>query len=229
MNESAPSFNEPLPADGRLPRRTVLKWFAAAAVAVELQPLNEIALGAAAPALKAKGYGTDPNVAGYFKPGDYWPLTLTGGQRRAGVALADLLFPADKFGPAASELRVIDFIDEWISAPYPDQMRDRAEILPGLQWMDDESNRRFKREFAALADAEKRTICDDICWPADAAPKMKMAAAFFQKFRSLAAGAYYSTEPGWEAIGYVGNAPQLQFDGPPTEVLDLLGVEQTVR
>ena len=88
---------------------------------------------------------------------------------------------------------------------------------------------RFKKSFSDLADAQKRVICDDICWPADAKPKFKKAATFFQKFRNLAAGAYYATEPGWEAIGYVGNVPLLSFDGPPKEVLEKLGVEQTVK
>lgn len=229
MNESAPPSNEPLPDAGRLPRRTVLKWFAAAAVAVELQPLKEIARGAPAATPKAKGYGTDPNLAGYYRPGDFWPLTFTDEQRRTVSALADLILPADHLGPAASEVRVPDFIDEWISAPYPDQVKDRDVIVPGLAWLEDESHRRFKKGFTALDGAQQRAICDDICWPADAQPPFKKAASFFQKFRSLAAGAYYGTEPGWEAIGYVGNVPQLQFDGPPKEVLDLLGVEQTVR
>ena len=48
------------------------------------------------------------------------------------------------------------------------------------------------------------------------------------KFRALAASAYYGTEAGWKAIGYVGNVPLASFDGPPKEVLEKLGVEQTV-
>ncbi|NJM56053.1 MAG: gluconate 2-dehydrogenase subunit 3 family protein [Verrucomicrobiae bacterium] len=196
---------------------------------MQMEKPGGVSFAAAPPAPQAMGYGTDPNLAGYYKPGDFWPLTFTAEQRRAATALADVILPADKLGPVASELRVQDFVDEWISAPYPDQVKDREVVLPGLKWLDDESRARFNRGFADLADAQKTAICDDICWPEDAAQKFKKAASFFQKFRSLAAGAYYSTEPGWAAIGYVGNVPMLQFDGPPKEVLERLGVEQTVR
>ena len=41
-------------------------------------------------------------------------------------------------------------------------------------------------------------------------------------------GAYYSTQEGWKAIGYIGNVPTATFDGPSQEVLDKLGVTQTV-
>ena len=42
-------------------------------------------------------------------------------------------------------------------------------------------------------------------------------------------GAYYGTPKGWKAIGYVGNMPLPALDGPPQEVLDKLGLEQTVK
>jgi hypothetical protein len=210
----------------RLPRRTVLKWFAAVAAAT-LPDFGSSAQAAAAPL--AKGYGTDPDLAKFYQPGDFWPLTLTPAQRQTVTALADLILPADHLGPAASEVRVPDFIDEWISAPYPQQQKDRDAVLPGLQWIEEESPKRFSKDFASLTEAEKRAIADDICWPADAKPQFKKVAAFFIKFRSLAASAYYGTEAGWKAIGYVGNVPLARFDGPPPEVLAKLGIEQTVQ
>jgi hypothetical protein len=214
--------------DSRLPRRDVLKWFAAAAVATQLEPFENLSV-AAAPAASSEGYGTDPDLSGFYKPGDFWPLTFTEVQRRIVTALGDLILPADRLGPAASELRVHDFIDEWISAPYPKQAADRTKILAGVEWLENESRARFNKGFAELADAEMRAIVDDICWPPGANAAHKKAAGFFQTFRSLAAGAYYSTEPGWESIGYVGNVALQSFDGPPQEVLDKLGVEQTVK
>ena len=33
--------------------------------------------------------------------------------------------------PSASSLGVPDFVDEWVSAPYPDQVKDRPIILDG--------------------------------------------------------------------------------------------------
>lgn len=210
----------------RLSRRTVLKWFAAATAVLQLKIPAGTSLGAPAPPPAAKGYGTDPKVNGYYEPGDFWPLTLTVAQRRTTTALADLILPADHLGPAASTLRVHDFIDEWISAPYPAQRRDRATILRGLDWLERESYRRFESEFPALDDARKRAICDDICHLETAKPKLRTAALFFQRFRAIAAGAYYATEPGWRAIGYIGNVSLTRFEGPPREVLVRLGLER---
>jgi len=211
----------------RLPRRTVLKWIAAVAAATQLPELGSSAQAAVPPVVK--GYGTDPDLSKFYGPGDFWPLTFTPLQRATTVALADLILPADHLGPAASEVRVPDYIDEWVSAPYPIQQKDRDALLPGLQWLEDESQKRFSKGFAALGDTEKRAVVDDICWPADAKPEFKKAATFFLKFRSLAASAYYGTEAGWKAIGYVGNMPLASFDGPPPEVLAKLGIEQTVK
>jgi hypothetical protein len=192
-----------------------------------LPNLGNNVLDAATPA--TKGYGSDPDLSKFYQPGDFWPLTLTKARRETVTTLADLILPADHLGPAASEVHVPEMIDEWVSAPYPAQQKDRDQLLPGLQWLEDESTKRFAKSFPALGEAEKRAIADDICWPADAKPEFKKAAAFFIKFRSLAASAYYGTEAGWKAIGYVGNVPLVKFDGPPQEVLDKLGIEQKVK
>lgn len=209
----------------RLSRRRVLKWFAAAAAAGEAEIFSAFGAGAA-PAVV--GYGTDPVVANVYQAGDFWPLTLSAPERKAVTALADVIFPADDLGPAASALRVPDFIDEWVSAPYPQQQEDRAVILPGLKWIDEESRRRYRRDFGDLAESEQRAICDDLCGPEGEDPKLKEAAAFFQNFTGICLSAYYGTPEGWNAIGYIGNVPSGIFEGPPKEVLDQLGLEQTV-
>lgn len=219
----------------RLPRRTTLKWFAAAASSLYVSGPNAFTADAAAEEAaigstpNTPGYGTDPKVAGIYKPGDFWPLTLTEKQRQTSIALADVILPADDLGPAASTLNVTDYIDEWISAPYPAQRADAEIIVPGLDWLEEESQKRFSKDFPALTITEQQAICDDICWAKEAKPEFKTAARFFEEFRALASGAYYSTPAGWKAIGYVGNVPMVTFDGPPQEVLDQLGVTQTVE
>jgi hypothetical protein len=175
------------------------------------------------------GYGLDPNLLKIYKPGVLWPLTFSPAQRKTATALADLILPKDQFGPAASEVGVVAMIDEWISAPYPQQQADKPEILDGLAWIESESRSRFQKSFAELDAEQHRAICDDICYSHTAKKQFKKAAAFFGRFRSLAAGAYYATPPGWEAIGYVGNVALPKFDGPPPEVLQKLGLEQTVQ
>ncbi len=219
------------PDQPRLPRRTVLKWFAAATAALQLGDTR--LFGAEAPAgvppITATGYGSDPQLNKFYNPGDLWPLTLTAAQRAAATALADVIIPADDLGPAASQVRVIDFVDEWVSAPYPGQLHDRGIVLPGLDWLDAESTRRFSAVFAKLTAEQQKAICDDLCFEPKAKPEFKVGAQFFAKFRALAGAAYYATPDGWKAIGYVGNLPSLTYDGPPPEVLAKLGLEQTVK
>ncbi len=144
------------------------------------------------------------------------------------TALADVIVPHDALGPAASEVGVPAMIDEWISAPYPQQRNDRPIVLEGIAWLEAESIQRFGKTFSELQDGQKQAICDDICYAPSAQKEFRKAAHFFDRFRSLCASAYYATPEGWKAIGYVGNIPLASFDGPPAEVLRMLGVEQTV-
>jgi Gluconate 2-dehydrogenase subunit 3 len=181
------------------------------------------------PEFFAKGYGTDPAMTKSYKPGDVWPLTLDAEQRATVTALCDFLLPADDLGPAASAVGVPEFMDEWVSAPYPQQRRDCPQILEGLAWLNKESTKRFGKDFAVLDTTEQSAIADDICDVKTAKTGFKSAAHFFQEFRSLAVAGYYSTQEGWKAIGFVGNLTAGIFDGPPLEVLKLLDVEQTVK
>ena len=197
----------------RLSRREVIKWFLAASAAMSAPHRNGWA-EAAETKPSANGYGTDPDLMKIYQPGDLWPLTLTPEQRKTTTALADVILPADDLGPAASALRVPEFIDEWVSAPYPLQAKDRPVILQGLNWIEAEAQRRFGEDFSALSPDEHRAICDDIAWPADAKPEFRAAANFFNRFRNIAAGAYYGTPEGWKAIGYVGNTPLADVSRP---------------
>ena len=126
--------------------------------------------------------------------------------------------------PSAADLKVHDFIDEWISAPYPDQLKDRGLILDGLAWLDRESRARFGEDFAALSTAQQSTIADDLCHAPDAKPEHKEGARFFDKFRDLTANGFFTTPEGMKDVGYVGNTPQIEFKGPPPEVLAKLGL-----
>lgn len=211
MNPAPPS---------RLTRRQAIQLMLAASASLALM---EWPVLAAAP-VTAKGYGTDPDLLNNYSAGDLWPLTLTTAQRVTATALANVIIPAEGNSPAASAVHVVDFIDEWVSAPYPDQQSHRGIVGPGLDWLETESQARFGKAFPQLEPDQRHAICDDICFTPKAAPKFKKAAEFFAVFRNLTAGGYYSTKPGWAAIGYLGNVPLQQFDGPPPEVLKQLGL-----
>src|ERR1700676_3937228 len=139
-------------------RRTTIKWVLSAAAA---WPLLRTRTGRA-DSLQPFGYGTDPNLAVNYKPGDTWPLTMTAPQRRLAGILSDIIIPADDCSPSASAAGVVDFIDEWVSAPYPDFQRDRGIVLGGLAWLDTEAGRRFGRDFLDLAPAAQTSLCEDI-------------------------------------------------------------------
>jgi hypothetical protein len=211
-------------------RRTTIKWMLAAATTVPFLKGCGPGSGAApAPAaaassLAAQPYGTDPKLLKVYKPGEVWPLTFTPEQRRTATALSDLIIPADAVSASASEVGVIEFIDEWISAPYVLQQADRKTVLEGLQWIDQEAARRFSAPFHSLDSQRQRAICDNISYlPTTKAPYLE-AARFFARYRDLTAGGFYTTPVGRKDLQYVGNTPMASFEGPPLEVLKKAGL-----
>lgn len=210
----------------RLDRRTTIKWMLAAAAAIGAAPLCAAtqAGGARRTGAGALGYGTDPDLGRVYSAGTLWPLTLDEAQRHCATVLCDLIIPADQHSPGAASLGVVEFIDEWVSAPYPRQRADRAILIPGLAWIDAEAQRRFGHDFATLDATGHDAICQDICFAPDAAPAFREAAIFFARFRDLTAGGFYTTPVGSRDLGYLGNLPLARFDGPPLEVLRHAGL-----
>lgn len=200
-------------------RRTTLKWIVAASMAPQLG--GRITFAAESQALP---YGTDPNLLKSYSPGDLWPLTLTAAERRTVKVLCDVIIPADSHSPSASAVGVVEFIDEWISAPYELQRKDRKVIIEGLAWLASESKKRYARRFDRLSNQQLHGICDVICNHATAAPKYADAARFFARFRDLCAGGFYTTPAGRTDLKYVGNVASATFEGPPAEVLKQAGL-----
>jgi hypothetical protein len=200
-------------------RRTSIKWVLAASAA---WPLSAQHAARADSAPTARGYGTDPNLLAVYHPGERWPLTFTAPQRRLAGILADIIIPADEHSPSASSVGVVEFIDEWVSAPYPASQRDRPVVLGGFMWLNDEAARRFAKGFSDLAATEQRGICEDICY--ESSSKWHDAVRFFALYRDLTAGGFYSTPVGRKDLGYIGNVPLASFDGPPPELLKKLNL-----
>ena len=176
-----------------------------------------------AKAIDAKGYGKDPNLTKNYAPGDLWPLTFTPAQRKLASVLSDTIIPPEGDQAAPSALGVIDFIDEWISAPYPDSARDRAIVLDGFAWLDVRARSRFKAEFVSISGTQRNAICDELV-TAPTPAGMEQAATFFSRYRDLTAVGFYTTPIGMADLGYRGNVPLDRYDGPPKEVLAKLGL-----
>ena len=220
-----------------LSRRTTLQWMMTAA-ALPLARWSPPAMAAGEgiappfevvdwpsalpPPPAAKGYGRDPDLMAPKVP---WPLTLDA-LRRANVdLLGDLLLPPDAHSPGAGALGVGAFVDEWISAPYPDNAGDRKIILEGLQWLDVEATRRFGHGFADSGASDQASVCDDICCLPKSDARLMPAALFFARYRDLTVGGFYTTPEGMRDLQYVGNVALARFDGPPAEVLRKVGLE----
>jgi hypothetical protein len=212
------------PSAARLDRRQALAWLAVAAVG--LTAAGRLPLGAAEPADRPHGkrIGSDPVLNKTYVPGELWPLSFTPAQQAAAAALADLIIPPEAGGKPPSELGVPAFIDEWVSSYYDETLKDRPIILEGLTWLDAEAGRRHGAVFARLTAAQQAAIADDICGVKPVKQEHKPGQEFFKRFRSLAAGGYYTTPQGMRELGYVGNTPSANFDGPTPEALKHLGL-----
>jgi hypothetical protein len=202
-------------------RRSSIKWVLAASAVWPALGRRIVRAETTAP---SGGYGTDPNLIRASKPGELWPLTLTEAQRQLAAVLADIIIPADEHSPGASAVGVVDFIDEWVSAPYPTQRDDRPTLLAGFAWLDDESGRRHGKTFSSLDPVQQAEICDAICSETRAAAEHRDAARFFALFRDLTAGGFYTTPVGRKDLNYMGNVPLTRFDGPDAELLRTLGL-----
>lgn len=198
------SDEPPKPYVSRIDRRTALTWIgvvgAATAVGAGVVIYGPRMGGKAEP--EAKGYGTDPNLVNPAKAP--WPRLLSQDELQAAAVLADFILPATATAPSASALGIPDFIDEWVSAPYPDQVKDRPLIRDGLK---------------ALI---PKVVKGDAAGRAAALSALPGSGDFFKRFRHLTVGAYYTTEAGFKDIGYIGNVVRASDPGPSAEVKAVL-------
>jgi hypothetical protein len=199
-------------------RRETIKWMLAASAVIPLAQLE------AAEFAQERPYGTDPDLQRIYHAGDLWPLTLTGPQRDCCTLLCDTILPADAVSPSASQVGVVDLIDEWISAPYPVQRQDRDLVLKGLEWLDAHSQQKFSAPLLQTTSQQLHQILDDICFVPKAKPEFLEAARFFARYRDLTTGGFYTSPQGRADLRYIGNTPLPRFDGPPLEVLKKVGL-----
>lgn len=162
-----------------------------------------------------------------------WPRTLTKQQLNLVAVLSDILVPRDGINPSATEVKVPEVIDEWVSAPYPNQQVDRVDFLHGFSWLDDESQLRFNKTFVEISHQHQLAIIDDIAYNIDEiAIQFKQMASVFSRFRKLVLAAYFCSPEGTKDLGYVGNVPiSGDYPGPSdkamhhlNQLLDQLGL-----
>lgn len=221
------------PLDPRkLSRRETLKWmgvmsstvvvpmtFSTAASAKEsagdFAPWPQLTLKP----VTAPGYGQDPNLI-VPEPAP-WPRILTEPQLAMLAVLSDIIVPAEDEVPSASEVGVPEVLDEWISAPYPQQREHRSVMEPGLLWMDDESRRRYQKPFIRVTESQQLDIVDDIAFSEGQTPAgLATPRLFFSGLRALVVGAFFTSPEGIRDLGYIGNTPIYgDYPGPTPEAM----------
>lgn len=169
-----------------------------------------------------KGYGKDPNLI--IPPRSPWPRTLTQTQLDLVARISAILVPMENGQPGALEVGAPHVVDEWVSAPYASQQRDRDTILRLLYWLDDEAERLYNSPFLALDNYAQMAILDSIAFGTDAAPiAFHRPAQAFNRLRTLILAAYFCSVPGSKEIGYMGNvAIAGDYPGPTEEAMSHL-------
>jgi hypothetical protein len=141
--------------------------------------------------------------------------------------LADYIIPADARSGSATDAKVPEYIDFLLADPDANE-GNRIAIRGGLAWMDGEARHRFSKTFVGSTDAERRQILDDIAYPKTAPANLTHGVTFFNRFRDLVAGGFFSTKMGWDDVQYVGNVFNPVWSGCPPEANAKLGVTPDV-
>ena len=137
--------------------------------------------------------------------------------------LGDDVIPRDERSGGASDAKVAEFMDYNLSVEETTP-ETRVAWRGGLRWMDTESRRRFGVSYASATAAQRHQILDDIAWPDRVRPAMRHGAAFFARFRDMAAAGFFSSAIGYKDLQYMGNTFVPQWNGCPEAALRKLGV-----
>ncbi len=140
----------------------------------------------------------------FFTPAEMAVITL----------LCDIILPAEGTSPSAVQAGVPAFI-EFVAKDMPYQ---QVPLRGGIMWLNNYARKSFGKSFAAITPANRMTIVDAIAYPELASPAVSAGVSFFNLMRDLTLTGFYTTEAGFEDLGYVGNRPN-NWQGPPPEVL----------
>ena len=150
----------------------------------------------------------------FFTPEEFATITI----------LADIIIPKDEVSGSASDAKVADFI-EFIVKDEPSQ---QTPLRGGLRWLDLHCLNAYQKAFKDCTAEQQIEVVDQIAYPEKAKPEMSYGVKFFNLMRNLTATGFYSTQIGWNDIGYVGNRPN-QWNGVPDDVQKQYGVAYTEK
>jgi len=137
--------------------------------------------------------------------------------------LVDLIIPRDERSGSATDAGVPEFMDFMMA----DQPARQVAMRGGLALVDRLCEQRYNKRFAALTDAQRRAILDEIAYTSNTDPGLAQHISFFSSFRDLAASGFWTTKMGIEDLQYQGNVFVDEWKGCPTQALERLGVKYT--
>ena len=140
------------------------------------------------------------------------------------AVLGDLILPEDEHSAAASTIGAADFVDEWVSAPFPGMERDRAVVENGLAWFDTAARDLAGVSFIELDVDDQARLCDRVCGAAETTEDIRAGVEGFDLLRRLVAAAFYTSPEGLRDLQYLGNTPQDSWGPPPEAALRHVGL-----
>ena len=140
------------------------------------------------------------------------------------TVLADIIIPKDEVSGSASDAKVADFIEFIVK----DEPNFQTSFRGGLRWLDVHCLNAYEKAFKDCSAEQQIEVVDQIAYPGKAKPEMAYGVSFFNLMRNLTATGFYSTQMGWDDIGYVGNKPNM-WNGVPEDVQKKYGIAYTER
>ena len=183
--------------------------------------MNDVTRREAIGVMAAAGYGLpSPNSVTFrrwlSKKGQAQEHFLTAAELALVTALGDMIIPRDEKTGSASDAGVpayVDFIIGISGRNTQNQWRD------GLRWFDEESTRRFQKNFVQADATQRGQILDDIAWPGRATPERQNPANFFNRVRDLVSAGFFSSRMGVQDLGYQGGVFNPEWHGAPDAAL----------
>jgi gluconate 2-dehydrogenase gamma chain len=196
----------------KINRRSMLQLLGAAPVAAgftwteaEAAQAAQAAQTARKPAAGAKAYKPK-----FFTPHEWATVNV----------LVNLIIPKDDRSGSATDAGVPEFMDFMMD----DTPNRQTAMRGGLAWIDLECQDRFDKTFLDCAPDQRTAVLDDLAWPQPAKPELSQGVAFFNSFRDLTAGGFFSSKMGVEDLKYLGNTMNPNWTGCPPEALKKLGL-----
>ncbi len=130
------------------------------------------------------------------------------------AVLCDIILPSEHPNGGALDAGLPDFVEFMVK----DRQGYKLPIRGGIAWLDSYAIDRFGADFIHVSETQRLQLCDAIAYPEVEDPALQTGIAFFSLMRDLTLTGYYTTQAGFNDLGYQGNRPNI-WDGVPESVL----------